>query len=118
MASASSCRLLGNGPMSRLIGRRLGGGSFDWQADDEACVAGLGLDFKLSGKLLRDDAVNDLEAETGTGALRFGGEKWLEDARKNVGGNSGAVIADRDDKPFRLGPGGDFELSALWRGID
>ena len=109
-----AARLLGNGPTSRLTGstaRRTG--VLTGQADDEAGVAGLGLNFKLSGKLLRDDAVNDFEAEAGAGALWLGGEEWLEDAGKNIGWNSGAVIGDRDDQPFRLGPGGDFEFPAL-----
>ena len=97
---------------------KLGGRSLDWQADDEASVTGLGLDVKFSGELLRDDAVNDLESEPSAGALRLGGEEWLEDAGKNFGWNSGAVIADRNNKPIGLGPGGDFELSALRRGVN
>ncbi len=88
------------------------------QADDEAGVAGLGLDFKLSGKFLRDDAVDDFEAEAGSGALRLGGEERLEDVGKNFGRNAGAVIADADDEPIGLGPGGDFELCAVRRSID
>ena len=78
---------------------------------------GLGLDFDLSAEFLRDDAVNDLEAEAGAGALRLGGEEWLEDVGKNFRRNAGAVIADADDEPAGLGPGGDFELCALGRRI-
>ena len=97
---------------------RSGCRSFDWQADDEARVAGLGLDVKLSGELLGDDAVNDLEAEAGAGSLRLSGEERLEDARKNIGWNPGAVIDDRDNKPIGLGPSGDFEFPALRGGVD
>ena len=67
---------------------RRGDGDVDWQADDEAGVAGLGLNFKLPGKLLRDDAVNDLETEAGAGALGLSGEERLEDVRKYVGRNA------------------------------
>src|SRR5580704_16231217 len=43
-----------------------------------------------------DDAVSDVEAETGSFTDSLGGEKWLEDFRLDFLGNSRAVVGNFD----------------------
>ena len=96
-------------------GLDVGGGH--GQAHDETRVARLGFDVNSSAEFLRDDAVHDLEAETGARSLRLSSEKRFEDVRQNVRCDARAVIADAHHKRAGLGPRGDFDFRAFGRGI-
>src|SRR5208283_1385307 len=87
------------------------------QAHDETRVAGLRLYGDRSAELLCDDAVYDLEAESGARSHGLGGEERFEDVRQNVGRNARAVIADAHHKLAGLGPRGDFDLRTFRRSI-
>ena len=64
--------------------------------------SGLRLDADVAAVVLRDDALDDVEAEAGAEPDRLGGEERLEDARLDVLGNAVAIVDDPDDDGCRL----------------
>src|SRR5580700_7822560 len=68
--------------------------------------------------MFADDAHDGVEAETGAFANFFCGEKGVEDAGLNFGGNAGTVIANFDDGIVEFARGVDSEFTFAIHGID
>ena len=84
----------------------------DRQFDLEAGFSGFRLYADLAPVFLDDDTMADIESQTGSLALRFGGEKGVEDLALNFRRNAGAVIFDFNYNPaiFLVGAQSDFTL--------
>src|ERR1700693_692975 len=68
--------------------------------------------------MLANNAHHCIEAEAGPFANLFGGEKGVEDAGLNFGGNAGTVISDFDDGIVEFARGVDSEFAFAIHGID
>ena len=68
--------------------------------------------------LLGDDALNDVEAETGAFADRLGREERLEDPRLHVGGNADAVVDDAHDRRATVAGGLDPQHAMIRHRVD
>src|SRR5690348_5351801 len=66
------------------------------EQDGECGVARLGADADVAVVFLDDDAVADVEAESGAFADGFGREERLEDAGADFGRDAGAGVVDID----------------------
>ena len=92
-------------------------GLFQRKPDAEAGVAGLGP--QLDGPVvLANDAHNGIEAEAGPFANLFGGEKGVEDAGLNFGGNAGTIIFNFDDGIVEFARRVDSEFAFAIHGVD
>src|SRR5580692_1939221 len=68
--------------------------------------------------MLANNAHHGIEAEAGPFANLFGGEKGVEDAGLNFGGNAETVIANFDDSIVEFARGVDSEFAFAIHGID
>src|SRR5271170_6728692 len=64
-----------------------------------------------------DDAVGDIQAETGSFAYALGGEEGLKDFRPDFWRNAGAIVGDFDQNIVVVSRGADAELPAVLHDI-
>src|SRR5207237_6430372 len=76
----------------------------DGDADPQHRLAGVGIDGDRATVALYDDALCDVEAETGAFAHVLGGVKGLECAGRHLRRHAWAGVADLDDDGVVLGP--------------
>lgn len=74
-------------------------GDGEREADGEFRHAGVGLDIDAAFELLGDDAMDNVEAETGAGAERLRGEEGFEDVGEYFRWDAGSMIGDADGEP-------------------
>src|SRR5258708_5581286 len=91
-------------------------GNLNRDAHRKARVAGHGIHGNLPAHA-GDDAIDEVEPQTGAFAHAFGGEKRLKNARLNVGRNAGTVVGDLHEDEIVLAGRSDAELAVVAHGI-
>ena len=70
------------------------------KSDLEASCSGFGIDADFALMFVGDDIMADIEAQTSALALRFGGEKGVEDFALNFRRDPRSIIFDFDNYPI------------------